>query len=74
MGGYEIGDRVWYKEPFWMNGGREVQRRAKVIGFETRWGFAITVRMDGQTGSVTTYPAAVTPMNVLDLLAEAVGG
>lgn len=65
---FKFGDRVWYKEPFWM--GDTGLRRATVIGFDTRWGFAVTVRLDGTTGSVTTSPVSLAPMNALDLIAE----
>jgi hypothetical protein len=67
---FKVGDRVWFKDTSVRHG--EVLRRAEVIHFDTRWGFAITVRLDGTTGSVTTYPGALAAMSTLDLLAEQV--
>ena len=64
---FKLGDRVWYTELYWLP---KVPRRAEVIGFDNRWGYAVTIRLDGTTGSVTLNPEVLTPLSLLDLMAE----
>jgi hypothetical protein len=66
---FRAGDRIWYESPHECFGATQ---KGEVIGFDTRWGLCVIIRLDGTTGSITTYPACLTKLSVLDDFVERV--